>query len=170
MRVKYFVSVRNTQEFVQIFGCKGVFPFTYLRIPMNMHIISNKDWRLVEKRFQKILSSQKGKLMSIGGRLILLDSVLSSLPMFMMSFFRIPKGVLKKLDYYRSRFFFLQCDEHRKKQTNKMEHFEYTKECWWYGNNQLGDKKCVPLEQMVVQSFKRGWHMTKVNKEKIFRR
>jgi hypothetical protein len=25
--------------------------------------------------------------------------------MFMMSFFRIPKGVLEKLDYYRSRFF-----------------------------------------------------------------
>jgi hypothetical protein len=32
----------------------------------------------------------------------------------MMSFFRIPKGVLEKLDYYRSRFFW-QCDEHRKK-------------------------------------------------------
>ena len=34
--------------------------------------------------------------------------------MFMMSFFRISKGVLKKLDYYRSRFFW-QCDEHKKK-------------------------------------------------------
>ena len=34
----------------------------------------------------------------------------------------------------------------------------------------LETKKCVPLEQMVVQSFKRGWHMAKVNKEKIFRR
>jgi hypothetical protein len=32
----------------------------------------------------------------------------------MMSFFRIPKGVLEKLDYYRSRFFW-QCDEHKKK-------------------------------------------------------
>jgi Zn/Cd-binding protein ZinT len=31
-----------------------------------------------------------------------------------MSFFRIPKGVLEKLDYYRSRFF-EQCDEHKKK-------------------------------------------------------
>jgi hypothetical protein len=32
----------------------------------------------------------------------------------MMSFFRVPKGVLEKLDYYRSRFFW-QCDEHKKK-------------------------------------------------------
>jgi hypothetical protein len=34
--------------------------------------------------------------------------------MFMMSFFRIPKGVLERLDYYRSRFFW-QCAEHKKK-------------------------------------------------------
>jgi hypothetical protein len=31
----------------------------------------------------------------------------------MLSFFRIPKGVLERLDYYRSRFFW-QCDEHKK--------------------------------------------------------
>jgi len=32
----------------------------------------------------------------------------------MMSFFELPKGVLKKLDYYRSRFFW-QNDQHKKK-------------------------------------------------------
>jgi hypothetical protein len=35
---------------------------------------------------------------------VLINSVLSSLPMFMMSFFKIPKGVLEKLDYYISHF------------------------------------------------------------------
>jgi hypothetical protein len=44
-------------------------------------------------------------MLSIGGRLVLINSVLSSLPMFMFSFFKLPKGVLKKLDYFRSRFF-----------------------------------------------------------------
>ena len=39
---------------------------------------------------------------------------LIDLPMFMLSLFRIPKGVLKRLDYYRSRFFW-QCDDHKKK-------------------------------------------------------
>jgi hypothetical protein len=34
--------------------------------------------------------------------------------MSMMYFFRIPKGVREKLDYYRSRFFW-QCDEHKEK-------------------------------------------------------
>jgi hypothetical protein len=52
--------------------------------------------------------------MSVGGRLVLINSVLSSLAMFMISFFEIPKGVLQKIDYYRSRFFW-QGDDHKKK-------------------------------------------------------
>jgi hypothetical protein len=34
--------------------------------------------------------------------------------MFMLSFFEISRGVLKKLDYFRS-WFFWQSDEHKKK-------------------------------------------------------
>ena len=68
----------------------------------------------IQERFEKRLSSWKGKHLSTGGHLTLINSVLSSLPMYMMSFFEIPKGVRKKLDYFRSRFFW-QSDEHKKK-------------------------------------------------------
>ena len=44
-------------------------------------------------------------MLSVGGRLAMINSVLSSLPMFMLFFFEVPRGVLKKLDYFRSRFF-----------------------------------------------------------------
>jgi hypothetical protein len=53
-------------------------------------------------------------MLSYGGRLVLLNSVLSSIAMFMLSFFEVPKGVLQKLDFYRSRFF-RQGDDHKKK-------------------------------------------------------
>jgi hypothetical protein len=43
--------------------------------------------------------------MSVGGRLVLINSVLTSLAMFMLSFFEVPKGVLERLDYFRSIFF-----------------------------------------------------------------
>ena len=36
-------------------------------------------------------------MLSVGGRLVLINSVLSSLPMLMLSFFEVPRGVLKKL-------------------------------------------------------------------------
>jgi hypothetical protein len=111
-----FGEAKNkSEEYIRLFGCnEGDFPFRYLGIPMSPTKLSNGDWRLVEERFRKKLSSWKGKMLSLGGRLVLINSVLSSLPMYMMSFFSIPKGVLEKLDYYRSRFFW-QCDEHKKK-------------------------------------------------------
>ncbi|WVZ85896.1 hypothetical protein U9M48_032754 [Paspalum notatum var. saurae] len=40
---------------------------------------------------------RKGKLLSSGGRLVLINSLLSSLPMFIEA----SKGIIKKLDYYR---------------------------------------------------------------------
>jgi len=53
-------------------------------------------------------------MLSVGGRLVLINSVLSSLPMFMLSFFEIPKGVLEKIDCFRSRFYW-QSEQHKRK-------------------------------------------------------
>jgi hypothetical protein len=65
---------------------------------MHHRQLLNSEWSKVEERFQQKLSCWKAKYLSYGGRLVLLNSVLSSLPMFMMSFFEIPKGVLKNLE------------------------------------------------------------------------
>ena len=100
---------------MELFGCStGTFPIRYLEIPVHYRKLSNNDWLRVLERFEKCLSSWKGKNLSTGGCLTLINSVLSSLPMYMMSFFEIPKGVRKKLDYFRSRFFW-QSDEHKRK-------------------------------------------------------
>jgi hypothetical protein len=100
--------------YLSLFRCqKGGFPFRYLGIPMHYRKLSNSDWKTIEIKFEKKLSSWKGKLMSVGGRLVLINSVLTSLVMFMLSFFEVPKGVLEKIDYYRSRFFW-QGDHHKK--------------------------------------------------------
>jgi hypothetical protein len=49
--------------------------------------LKNKDWAMIEEHIEKKLSSWKGKYLS-GGRLVLINSVLSSLLMFMLSFLR----------------------------------------------------------------------------------
>jgi hypothetical protein len=100
---------------MEIFGCNaGEYPFRYLGIPMHHRQLINSEWRQIEERFEKRLSCWKAKHLSYGGRLTLINSVLSSLPMFMMSIFEIPKGVIKKLDQYRSRFYW-QGDTDKKK-------------------------------------------------------
>jgi hypothetical protein len=41
-----------------VFGCQsGTFPFKYLGIPMYYRKLSNKDWKKVEERIEKCLSS-----------------------------------------------------------------------------------------------------------------
>jgi hypothetical protein len=108
----YGAAKNFEHDYARLFGCKtGNTPFKYLGIPMHHMKLSNKDWIIIEEKFQKKLSSWKGKLLSVGGRLVLINSVLA---MYMLSFFVLPKGVLRKLDYYRSRFYW-QCDEHKKK-------------------------------------------------------
>jgi hypothetical protein len=100
-------AAREMESFyTSLFGCNlGIYPFRYLGIPMHHRQLLNSEWSKVEERFQQKLSCWKAKYLSYGGRLVLLNSVLSSLPMFMMSFFEVPKGVLKNLDHFRSRFF-----------------------------------------------------------------
>jgi hypothetical protein len=61
----------------------------------------NSEWSKIEEHIKKKLSCWKANHLSYGGRLVLINSVLSRLPMFMMPFFEIPKGVLKRLDQYR---------------------------------------------------------------------
>jgi hypothetical protein len=74
-------------HYTDLFGCQeGVFRFRYLGIPIHFRKLRNVDWKRVEEIFEKRLSSWKGKHLSNGGRLVLINLVLSSLPMYMMSF------------------------------------------------------------------------------------
>jgi hypothetical protein len=97
----YYGEAKEMELFyTSLFGCNsGAYPFRYLGIPMHHRQLLNSKWCKVEERFQQKLSCWKAKYLSYGGRLVLLNAVLSSLPMFMMSFFEIPKEVLKKLDH-----------------------------------------------------------------------
>jgi hypothetical protein len=53
-------------------------------------------------------------MLSVGGRLVLINSVLTSMVLFMLSFFEVSRGVLEKIEYFLSRFFWQQ-DNHKKK-------------------------------------------------------
>jgi hypothetical protein len=71
----------------------------------------------VEERFQKKLSGWKGKMLSVGCRLVLINSVLSNLSMFMLSFFEVPVGVLDRQPYQGGTRGSRLCGEDRDRET-----------------------------------------------------
>jgi hypothetical protein len=96
--VQYFGKAINDEEkYKQIFRCTaGALPFRYLGIPIHYRKLLNKEWNPVENRFEKNLGCWQGKLLSYEDMLILINSVLTRLPMFILSFFRnIQRGKKK---------------------------------------------------------------------------
>ncbi|XP_071741033.1 uncharacterized protein [Rutidosis leptorrhynchoides] len=89
----------EVENVANILGCLvGQFPFTYLGLPIGSNMKKLKDWKIVIEKFQCKLASWKMRMMSFGGRLTLIKSVLSSLPLYYFSLFRAPSCVLKILE------------------------------------------------------------------------
>ncbi|GKF83190.1 hypothetical protein Tco_0244846, partial [Tanacetum coccineum] len=64
------------------------------------------SWDDVISKVSSRLSKWKLKLLSIGGRLTLLKSILTSIPLYHMSIFKVPIGVLNHLESIRPNFFY----------------------------------------------------------------
>ncbi|XP_071713350.1 uncharacterized protein [Rutidosis leptorrhynchoides] len=87
-------------------GCQaGKFPFIYLGLPIGAKMKKLNDWAPVIDKFKKRLSDWKRRTVSYGGRLVLLKSVLSSLPLYYFSIYRAPPCVLNLLESVRRKFF-----------------------------------------------------------------
>jgi hypothetical protein len=96
----------EVNPYAELFGCsQGQFPIRYLGIPIHYRRLKNVEWKSIKERLQLRLDSWKGKILSLGVRLVLINSILSNMVLYMISFFLLLKGVLKRLDYFRSRFF-----------------------------------------------------------------
>ncbi|GJR95122.1 putative reverse transcriptase domain-containing protein [Tanacetum coccineum] len=87
-------------------GCiAGDIPFNYLGLPIGSNMKSIASWKTLVDRFHMRLSSWKANLLSIGGRLTLIKSVLGSLGIYYLSIFRAPESVLQDLERIRANFF-----------------------------------------------------------------
>ena len=64
----------------------------YLGIPLNKVRIRIKDWKPYEDRIEKICAYWRGRMMNIFGRLTLVQSSLTNIPMLMMSFYSMHSG------------------------------------------------------------------------------
>nr|KYP57258.1 Putative ribonuclease H protein At1g65750 family [Cajanus cajan] len=103
------------ESYAHLLNCKILsFPFTYLGIPIGANPRKKDTWRPIVIKIQKKLSSWKCKVLSMAGRVCLLNSVLTSLPLLFLSFFRIPPSVSKEIVSLQRNFLW-GCKEDQRK-------------------------------------------------------
>lgn len=93
----------------------GSLPMKYLGLHLHWKMPSKQNWEVLIEEIQKRLSIWKGRLLSLGGRLVLLNSMLSSLILYYMSMFKVSaKHVrvekLKLINIVSNRVFILEND------------------------------------------------------------
>ncbi|GJX46034.1 RNA-directed DNA polymerase, eukaryota [Tanacetum coccineum] len=99
------VGLIEVQQVAKMIGCCAVrLPFIYLGVPMGCNMNRIDSWKPMIDKFNKKLSCWKAKLLSIGGQVTLLKSVMGSLAIYYMSIYKVPATVLKLLESLRARF------------------------------------------------------------------
>ncbi|GJR25069.1 RNA-directed DNA polymerase, eukaryota, reverse transcriptase zinc-binding domain protein [Tanacetum coccineum] len=102
------ISVSNNivDQAASKIGCATLKPpFSYLGSKVGGLMSRIQSWDETMSTLAARLSKWKMKTLSIGGRLTLLKSTLSSMPIYHLSLFKVPSKVLQKMESIRCRFF-----------------------------------------------------------------
>ena len=98
-------SVDNVQDLAVELGCGiGSLPSSYLGLPLGANHKALGVWDTMEDRFRKRLASWKSQYISKGGRLTLIQSTLSSLPIYCLSLFRLSVSICSRLEKIQREF------------------------------------------------------------------
>lgn len=90
-------AANKKEEYARIFTCPiGTLPPKYLGLPVDEKRNRNKHWKPPEEWMEKKCSNWQGRLVTIPGRLTLIQSSLTGIPNFMMYFYGLPMEVNKK--------------------------------------------------------------------------
>ncbi|MCI23932.1 RNA-directed DNA polymerase (Reverse transcriptase), partial [Trifolium medium] len=82
---------------------EGRVPFKYLGLPVGANPRKLSTWDPLLERLRNNLNFWGNKHISFGGRLVLINSVLNSIPIFYLSFIKMPAIIIKKMNRIQKR-------------------------------------------------------------------
>ncbi len=98
--------VNRGTNLAHIVGCNaGALPTKYLGLPLSNKRPNKEVWSGVIGKIQRRIEGWQAKLLSRGGRLTLVNAVLTNIPLYLFSIFRAPKWVTSRIEVLRRDFF-----------------------------------------------------------------
>jgi len=92
----------------------GKVPFMYLGLPIRGNPRRLSFWDPIVNLIKARLSGWNSRFLSFGSRLVLLKSVLTSLPVYALSFFKVPSGIISSVESLFNNFFGGGSEDHMK--------------------------------------------------------
>lgn len=89
-------------------------PFKFSIIPIGANLRRYSTWEPILKAVKLKLTLSRSKQLSIGGRITLVNWVLSALPLYFFSFFRAPNTVIKEINGMQRQFLWGDSEDQRK--------------------------------------------------------
>jgi hypothetical protein len=96
------IGVNVSSDFLEVatifLNCRLTsLPFKYLGLPIGANPKCESTWDPLVDHLRKRLCSWRNKYISLGGRIVLINSVLNAIPIFHLSFLKLPNKVWKKI-------------------------------------------------------------------------
>lgn len=99
------VQDQRIREISTILACnQGTFPFKYLGLPLSDSKLHKHDFIPIIDKMNARLSGWASKFLTMAGRVVLINSVLTALPVYFMSVCKIPVWALNEMDTIRRNF------------------------------------------------------------------
>ena len=109
------ISEEDKLALARCFCCNiGSFPIKYLGVPLHFNKLKRKDIQPIVNKLMNRVAGWKGKLLSSAGKLILLRSCLSSIPIYLLSVIKFPKWAIENINSHMANFLWSDQDGKQK--------------------------------------------------------
>ena len=134
----------------QILGVLSIHQFEkYLGFPALVGRAKKQSFIYIKERVWKKLQEWKEKLLSQAGREVLIKPVIQAIPTYIMSCFKLPKGLVKELEVLIHKFWWGYSGEHQKTHWVKWKRLCEAKEVGGMGFKEIEKFNDVLLAKQV---------------------
>jgi hypothetical protein len=105
------MTEEDSNNLARLLCCNiGSFPIKYLGVPLHFTKLTREDIQPVVDKLVKRIEGWKGRLLSSAGKLTLLNSCLTSIPIYLLSVIKFPKWAIENLNSHMASFLWHHAD------------------------------------------------------------